>query len=639
MKIIKSLAALLLCVAMLFTCACGTVNKGDETVPKETESEADGEKQTDAPDETDGEKQTEAPESEPQDVPVVPEETAKLVTAKSKVYLSANDVKELEFAHYEDASDIPYIDIETAVSIFHNELLASKDAGAGLTMEVITEGSRVTLKRETGKTAVIDFEKNTISFEDYDAFIMFPGSMNPMDLVFSETYEGEDGQVKYFLKVDSIYVPGEPITIDLSKNGIYLDSCDGKNYIPFQTFNDVFFAPFIIGTLAFNGESFFFLEGGVISEELKPIYYNKEKTERSKALAEFTYNELCLFLDLNYGLKIAHNVNAGFKAYLTSVGLDEEMLDTDPAVFYKALANLLHGYFGDFHSSMRAPSPYFGSSESPSYEEVLDPAMMVRWGELPEAAQKYFAARVNVLSPTGGMMIDMNTPLPYMEIGNTAYITFDQFTLPDTDYYSSFPDENPADTIGLIIYAHSRITRENSPIENIVIDLSCNLGGESDAVIFLMTWILGYYTFDIMNPTTGATASHTYMIDINLDGVVDENDILTDKNVFCLTSPVTFSCANLAAAVFKNSDKVTLIGEASSGGACAVMVSSAADGTLFQVSSNYCLAIERNGAYYHIDKGVEPDIKLASVNNFYNREKLTEYINSLIWTPSVEVAA
>ncbi len=72
--------------------------------------------------------------------------------------------------------------------------------------------------------------------------------------------------------------------------------------------------------------------------------------------------------------------------------------------------------------------------------------------------------------------------MPYYEVGNTAYVTFDQFMMDETfDYYAAAekverPDPS-TDTLSLVYYAHQQITRENSPIENVVLDLSANNGG------------------------------------------------------------------------------------------------------------------------------------------------------------------
>ena len=53
------------------------------------------------------------------------------------------------------------------------------------------------------------------------------------------------------------------------------------------------------------------------------------------------------------------------------------------------------------------------------------------------------------------------------------------------DYYAlnESGEEMPVDTISIIINAHRQITRENSPIKNVVVDLSCNGGGQAAAAV------------------------------------------------------------------------------------------------------------------------------------------------------------
>jgi C-terminal processing protease CtpA/Prc len=111
--------------------------------------------------------------------------------------------------------------------------------------------------------------------------------------------------------------------------------------------------------------------------------------------------------------------------------------------------------------------------------------------------------------------------------------------------------------------------------------------------------------------------------------VFDENDSIKDKNLYCLISPVSFSCGNYVPALLKASDKVTLIGKKSSGGGCIVNNGVLADGTLFGISDAKQMSIVKNGTYYSVDGGVEPHVELTKIESFYNREALTEYINYL----------
>lgn len=52
-------------------------------------------------------------------------------------------------------------------------------------------------------------------------------------------------------------------------------------------------------------------------------------------------------------------------------------------------------------------------------------------------------------------------------------------------------------------------------------------------------------------------------------------------------------------------------------------------GTYYQISGPKRLAFVRNGSYYDVDRGVEPDHIIDSYEHFFDREALTKYINGL----------
>ena len=206
----------------------------------------------------------------------------------------------------------------------------------------------------------------------------------------------------------------------------------------------------------------------------------------------------------------------------------------------------------------------------------------------------------------------------------------------EKDYYTAELSEEynaeTADTVELLMYAAKQINRENSPIENVVIDLSCNGGGYADVAMCVSAWALGVATVYVEDVATGAKASTVYSFDANLDHRYDSaSDSVNGKNLFCLISPVSFSCGNLVPASFRASGKVTLLGKASTGGACVVQALSTADGALFCVSGRKRVNTSNNGIFYSVDSGVEPHYYLPKASMFYDREKLTEYINGLMW--------
>ena len=132
----------------------------------------------------------------------------------------------------------------------------------------------------------------------------------------------------------------------------------------------------------------------------------------------------------------------------------------------------------------------------------------------------------------------INADMPYYEIGDTAIITLDEFSIHPS--YSTFSDyykfaENGIladDTISQIIKAHEKITRENSPIKKVVLDLSYNGGGAANAAVFVLCWFLGDAQVSFTDPVTGAESTVSFRADVNLDHQYDYRDNLSDLELY-----------------------------------------------------------------------------------------------------------
>ena len=81
--------------------------------------------------------------------------------------------------------------------------------------------------------------------------------------------------------------------------------------------------------------------------------------------------------------------------------------------------------------------------------------------------------------------------------------------------------------------------------------------------------------------------------------------------------------------VTRASQKVTLIGRTTGGGSCVVQPMTTAYGTVFQISAAHRMSFLKNGSFYDIDQGVDPDIYVDHIENLYNRTAMTEFINGL----------
>ena len=524
---------------------------------------------------------------------------------------SIDNVSEITLYYKDGQTDIPYVDMDTVREVAIDAQRYLEDDGYQLTME--TDGKMVDFVRENGSRVFIDFDESSIGWDDYNLFTTASYAQQQLD-VLSNTGLDENGEPELFQRGDSSFVRrGESIGLYFEDFFIELIYEDGKGYMPLQTFSDLFLAYFYIN-LAYNGEAVFMIEATDLGD-MRETYYSVEPRERSAELARFNYVETCLSLQFNYGLKDEHDIPS-FGTLFELTGIDQAMQSTDALEANVALSDVINGYIDDLHSAFVFASPYAGDvAVEPNVQSLSANRIIGHAQRLSAAAREYFP---------DGMRF-------YQEIGNTAYISFNSFTADyDNDYYGALASGEPiADTIGIIMYAHAQITRENSPIENVVLDLSLNTGGHADAAIYTIAWFLGECDLHLEDAVTGARSSTNYRVDVNGDRKFDENDSIAHLNRYCLVSPVSFSCGNLVPAVFKNSNQVTLLGRQTGGGACAVQPLASADGSIWQISSRLRLSTVTNGSFYAVDQGVAPDVLIDKDESYYDREALTEYINSL----------
>ena len=415
---------------------------------------------------------------------------------------------------------------------------------------------------------------------------------------------------------------GEIAKISLADYSINLIALEGECYVPMQTLSDLLLSLQYIH-LVFNGEEILCTAYGT---EFISQMYTAAPQQMSPEFAQFNYNELMLLLDTYYGLKDEHHISTFRDTVLYNTDLTPIVADTDPKAFDSALATLLMTYLDDGHSA------FFRSSwRSGEMDAVAMLSLMTSFGRSSRTkihTKTRFTDARKANNPDG---------VPgYEEIGDTAFITFDSFTMEYNDvseYYrleSIAPDK---DTFQLISYANRQIRRENSPVKNIVLDLSLNGGGSADAAVFVISWFIGETVLALRDTLTGSETITSYYADVNLNGKSkgETEDTVSggDYNLYCLISGNSFSCGNLVPAAFKASGTVTLLGQRSGGGSCVVLPCTSASGSLFAISGPKQLATVLNGSFYNIDEGVDPDFILSRPESFYDRPALVEYIHTL----------
>ena len=524
-------------------------------------------------------------------------------------------------------NDLPYADIRDIVALANRMKDAPGFGGLAWLIECDEEkGAAGILVDGSTSLLAMDFAGQTVTYSSLDTFGQDP-SLPLMDALGFSGFNAETGEPELVQRVpdSGIRREGRPLTISLADYSIPMIHRDGQFLLPLHTAFDLILSQ-TGSVVCFNGEGVFFGNSGLFGDPvygeiygLGEKYYSAKPAERSEALAAYGVNELCMEMDHFYGLKESHGIDS-FRGLLISAGLYEPLMSPDPLEADRALATLIKNYLDDGHSQYEANSWMTGVE--PENNPVAMPSGPSR-AAAERIEKQYRAARKKY----------PDAAEPYLEVGNTAYISFDGFRYlhsDASDYYGELSEEDTRmDTFGLIINAHRQITRENSPIENVVLDLSVNPGGASSAAIFVMSWFLGETPFSLTSPATGAMSTAFCRADVNLDRKFDDLDTVADKNLYCLVSPVSFSCGNLVPWVFKASGAVTLLGDTSGGGSCVVRAMSSAWGSVFTMSGIKRISFVKNGSFYDVDRGVDPDVFLTRKESFYNREQLTEFINGL----------
>jgi hypothetical protein len=522
--------------------------------------------------------------------------------------------------YFEDAMpEIPFIALEDA-----RDILVSTGQEAGgktFTITATAQDQVVTWSRETtnGGQAVFDFAKQTVTFNAFEAFSAMPYATSPIDPVGLAQSDSSNNSlyIEHDVASSALNHSAEALVLKLADYAIPMVYEGGSGYVPLQFFSD-FFSSQTLGPIVYNGVSAFILSNGSL-DDMSDLFYAATPKSRSAALADYNYHELCLALDVYYGLKSHHGIS-DFDSYLTGCGLKDDLLSSDSAVASAALMKLTNWHFEDLHSGFLSPSSYAGKD---SVQVTKSPDLTAQ----EDAFSVYLSARVKALG---------KTPDSYSEQGDTAFVTFDHFTALAGDYYTTPVTEVPTlkgdpDTFAIVSYAHKQITRTDSPIKNVVIDLSCNGGGALDALAYVAGWLMKDDILDVASTASGIRSENVYHVDTNLDKVFDDSDNISGKQLYCLISPNSFSCGNYLPSMLKIRQKATLIGQTSGGGGCMVKPLTTADGTVFQISGNMVMTVAHNGSFVDIDQGMEPDYRLGDPASFYDRVNLAKDIDAGVY--------
>jgi hypothetical protein len=478
--------------------------------------------------------------------------------------------------HFEGDLDFPYVDIKAFVDTLKGAV-ESDDFSYALAGDKLNV-TFTYVDEDEGKTYIYnniyDFTKNTLTIDSFDFF----GSVSS-DTV---TDFGKGLEV-----VEYKETPSKQIIIPLGDYGFDIVQKDGLNLIPFHLANQLYSGQMF--NAYYNGDAVYGFDYWSKDSDIALMRNSSKNTAAmSEGLKFKTYKHLGLVMDYFYGLKGLNNVTTYFDQLSNfEIGL----VQGNDASHYSEIKRFVYSH-GDLHTSFDSVGHY-----EPSL--FLQLSINDLTGRAASFYNYYFDPKVQNYCD----VVEL-TPYKLIDGGKTALITF-----------NNFEQDNPqktgtVETIGPLITK----AKDVDNVDNIVLNLACNTGGNVGALIRM----LGYLTDDLIplnyiNPTDGKTGSYSYSNEIKK----------VDVKWYILSSSVSFSAANMMISVAKENNFAKIIGARSSGGASSIAPTILPSGAIIYISS---LSMSANKSYQSIEFGIEPDLKM---NDFTSETELIAAIRTL----------
>ena len=492
-----------------------------------------------------------------------------------------------------------------------------------------------------------NIEVKKISEETYEIkSLNGTGTINTQDdILYSNNYVGlfyipdEEDKPSIIPNVDTKFIGNiTSTTIDFNKYNIDLYGDENSVWLPITSAFDMLMS---IGY--YDGENIYIFDNQTAVDHVQEDDYLDTIKKNFVNDTRFTYNttnyysELCFILDNFYGSPSQSTLAKSIK----NNGLDYtlEHYDEDTK---NIKTKLLSTNFDDFFVGLMELDAYLydggHTSVTGATQSLLpNPFKYFDYDEEASKVKKYSdQSKIESSKVNSEQNIEQNRKKinnNYIELGDTALYIFDEFKL-DYDAWKEYYDnkkEYPNDVLGNLLRALDKAS-SNPSIKNFVFDISNNSGGLGVLAPIIMDF-LGYNNnLQFLNTISNQLEQTILDTDINFDKVYDEKDQVSKYsfNYAVLTSKNTFSTANLFASLAKE-NKFMILGEKTSGGACAISMRFTNENVFYSISSPLCL-VDNNGD--SIDAGIEVDVNLVvekdgenDYSKYYDLTLLSQLIN------------
>ena len=525
-----------------------------------------------------------------------------------KAYLfSMDESKQLDCLFTKENPDMPYMGVKDYLDNIFTVEFTSEDKGNGV-IEITGNNGTVT----------VDTVKDTVNFKNFEK--LTNDNINASKEMTSKYVE----ELGFDLKDISTSTD-----IDFSKYGIDLLADDGKAYLPLTTLTDLFGVTY--NSAAYLGGEIYFNHTTDIV--VGSTYFNSdsvlETVERSQAMADYSYGELCFLMDRIYGGPSKGQLAASIK----EKGFDKT-LDEFSDITRAAKEHLKKNSWSEFYYGLYLLSPFV---EDGGHTNLLGTILAAVQNEKTENTP-LAAAYTKLLQAEDEMAMPAQLWIMGQSLKNDGLefaMARTESWLGKLDEVRSWGDEESpimllADKDTAVFVFNSFMPDVVEPfkwsvdyaaekgLKNFIVDLSTNQGGDSSIMCYMLTLMGNKYrhdnsfSYNALNTFTNTKITANHSIDINLDGKFDDKDkdVVYDLNFGIISSRVSYSCGNLMPCAAQELG-IPVIGETSGGGGCMVGVYYYPNG--FYNSLSTSLSFVRSDGT-DVDSGVTVDYQLTATD-------------------------
>ena len=351
---------------------------------------------------------------------------------------------------------------------------------------------------------------------------------------------------------------------------------------------------------------------------------NKSDSTMPKYLIDYNANLFIYLLDNFYGLKDYKNINS-FTDYCKESNTYNNLFSSNDSDRVQAYADTL-AKLDDNHTALVSGNEAWG--EQSFY--------MRRYGTGCINRSKLRVQLTNYRKERTSAAYCESKEILYSSDEKTAMLLFDSFIFGSSEQVFDSTgavkeDAGDYDSFFMLLSAFKQI-KQNPKVENVVLDISTNGGGVIGVLMKVLPLISKHNIGDVhyMQKPSSQIGLATSKVDTTGDGLYNKEDCYGDDfNIYLLTSDCSFSCGNAFPCYAQNAKDVTIIGQKSGGGECAVGIHYLPNGEYVYHSSNLHFGYyNRNDEeFIGYESGAEPDIKIDNYADFYNIDRLVSYLN------------